>query len=288
MEVYECFGVSITVSLCSPLDPEVLFFWMQRFCPNVKKSNATDHAAAVICRQNAFCAFAQQGTQYELCGDWTGSESALARFLCQVFQTLLVSRGILFLRAACVSDDSQNAALLVGDVWQGKTAVASALHTQYGLQIVSDNCVAVSQAKILGYCRFLSFRSELLDAGPKAALMHVNNRSYFSADTDCLTLPLHVRTIVVPHINCGRNDFWVISKQESVWYLYAKLSQCFGGAILCNGTLAPPSIIDEAAGGSILAETNRLLDAAPICYAAAESSVIAEKIYSLLTAALKS
>ena len=191
--------------------------------------------------------------------------SFLAKFITQVFQYLLISEEILFIPAACVSNDKK-CLLILGDFWQGKTSTALNITKKYDFNLVSDNYVAIKNCKVIGATKYISKRQEDV-SDDKISLLKVNERCFYKNESKLNTYSLDISNFLLPFINSKDNNIHLISKEESKWYLYQKLIRLLGGeCVLFNGNLPSPILLDKNSSILILNIVNRLLCKLDILY----------------------
>ena len=93
--ILECCKKRINISTCTDINESKLFFWAERFCPSVKTSASNGSCDFVIyCIKSINSRIYRKFNCYFLEGDWNNSEDFLAKFVTQLFQSLLINQGI--------------------------------------------------------------------------------------------------------------------------------------------------------------------------------------------------
>lgn len=248
-------------------------FWLKRDCPNSEILNDCQTYEYVV-----FCENSIITTEYNIInntivlrGNFKKCEAWLAKFISQLFQKLLLKDQIIFLNAACVIFNNE-AALMIGDFGQGKTSTAMAINESLKSSILlSDNYVAIKDNHVIGATDYISIRDENNYAQEKIKksnlLFNKNNRDFYNIDSN-KNIKYIIKKIIVPFINSGDENFHIVSKEESKWYLYQKMCRLINGeTVLFNGILPSPIFNDEESSKEILNICNCYLEKSDILYA---------------------
>lgn len=257
---FECFNRKICLNLYHDAS-DMLYFWVKRFCPNVKiikevdKKIECDFTIEFI--ESKKYNYVINNNCIKIYGTLTDNESYIAKFITQCFQKMLIEDDILIIPSSCISRDN-NAILIIGDFWQGKTSVAINMAKEYQLNLVSDNYVAIKNGYIIGSTSYISIRKEDINENLKS-LYNVNER-YFYESYDYKNIKLKIVGFLLPYINSSDNNIHIISKEESKWYLYQKFIRLLcGETILFDGKLPSPIFLDKGISQKILKIVERLL-----------------------------
>ena len=285
MEVYlSCFNKKIKVKLFKGVSNYYLFkFWLYRFCPGINFiEKSTLYHFTIKCIQSSKHEYKLVNKTLYIFGNFENYESFMAKLITQVFQMLLIKERILILPAACVGKNN-DCLLIIGDFGQGKTSTAIHLYEKNNLELITDNYVAIKNSKVIGSTMFLSIREEnnkLLKDYKK--VFTLNNRMFYERK-NYLNIEKSIKGFVVPFINNGDNNFHVISKEESKWYLYQKFSRLINGeTILFNGKMPSPVFNTKNTSIAILNIVNQVLENNMILYASSSLENIAKESYKFL------
>jgi len=275
---YKCFNRILKLKLNNNKVDE-LDFWLQRFCPNLEilnNNNCYNVDFNIECVESNKCKYILEDKNIKLYGSMNNYASFLAKFITQVFQKLLIDDSIVFIPAACVSNINQ-CILVIGDFWQGKTSTALNIAQKYNLNLISDNYIAVSNLKVIGATKYISKREEDADKNDNS-LLKINNRYFYNNPYFSQTNKLEIIGFVLPYINSSDNNIHLISKEESTWYLYQKITRLLSGeTILFNGVLPSPIFLDNENSKKILSIVNELLSKNYIKYISSNINTIVEE-----------
>lgn len=280
---FECFNKKICLNLYHDAS-DMLYFWIKRFCPNVKiikeanKKIECDFVIKFI--ESKKYNYIINNNYIKIYGTLTDNESYVAKFITQCFQKMLIEDGILIIPSSCISKNN-NAILIIGDFWQGKTSVAINMAKKYKLNLVSDNYVAIKNGYIIGSTSYISIRKEDINENLKS-IYNVNDR-FFYESYDYKNIKLKIDGFLLPYINNGDNNIHIISKEESKWYLYQKFIRLLcGETILFDGKLPSPIFLDKEISQKILKIVERLLLNNEIKYASTSMEKIIEEGIKIL------
>lgn len=288
--VYSCFGKSILLSFPNNLGNNVseLDFWTKRFCPSIKSISFSDNYSVdykIECVDSTHYSYRIYKNRIVISGIWYNYESFLAKFITQVFQNLLFDNNIVFIPAACVIKNN-SAILIVGDFWQGKTSVALGFVNRYNFSLLSDNYIAIQNNTILGGTSYLSLKQENLHTSldlQQNIFIH-DNRAYFNK-SECKTLITNkpqIIGILIPHINNNDNNFHFISYNDSVWFLYQKLTRLINGeSVFFTDIIPSPNFNNKKKSKQILTYTTQLLQSCSLLYASASLDIIIDNSLKL-------
>ena len=275
---FRCFNRTIKVKLYKKTS-NLIVFWLERFCPNVEliKSEVNDYEPDLVIEfinSNKYN-YCKKQNIYKLYGKIDTNESYIAKFITQCFQKLLINDGILIIPAACVS--TGNAALLIlGDFWQGKTSLALNMKKKYNYDILSDNYVAIKKDVVIGTSKFISIRKEDIDLDMENSSLYNINDRYFYSNSCCSMLNKKICGFLIPYISNGNNTH-IISKEESIWYLYQKFTRLLcGETILFDGNLSSPVFLNKHSSTIILGIVKHLLENSKIVYSSSELNNISD------------
>lgn len=272
---YKCFSRVIKLVLETKKNRE-LDFWIERFCPNVEIiGNKNYYDMTIECFNSSNYDYIIKDKHISIYGKMIKYSSFLAKFITQVFQYLLINDEILFIPAACVTDE-EKCMLILGDFWQGKTSTALSITKKYKLSLVSDNYVAIKNYRVIGATKYISVRQEDINDDSKS-ILKINNRHFFRNETKYGYKPLKINYFLLPFINGSDNNIHLISKEESKWYLYQKLIRLLSGeCVLFNGNLPSPIFLNKKNSILILNIVNKLLCKLDILYISASMNNIVE------------
>lgn len=265
---FKCFNKKICLNLYHEAS-NMLYFWVKRFGPNVeiiKEDNNTvgcDFYIRFI--ESPKYNYIINNNCIKIYGILTDNESYVAKFVIQCFQKLLIEDDILIIPSSCVAKEN-NAILIIGDFWQGKTSVAINMSKEHKVNLVSDNYVAIKKGYVIGFTNYISIRKEDIIENTKS-IYNVNDR-YFYERCDYKNKRLKIVGFFLPYINNGDNNIHIISKEESKWYLYQKFIRLLcGETILFDGKLPSPVFLDKRISQKILKIVESLLLKNEIKYA---------------------
>lgn len=268
----KCCSHHIKVSLCEKINKENFIFWLERFCPGVEKEeNCDGFEIEIECIESSDSKIVESDNKVKIYGDWCDSEDFSAKYVTQVIQRLLVSNGELIIPGACVKTSEGHCILFVGDFWQGKTMSALNYARKFKKDIVSDNYVLIKNGKVFGGSKYLStplaYNSQLHDNN----VLHKvekNNRFFYENKYICENnVEMTIEDIFIPHINNGRGDKNVISKDESIWFLYQKFTRMLSGeTVLFHGALPSPCYLNETNSKVILELVKKILEKSRLIY----------------------
>lgn len=284
--VYTCLGKTISLEFPSNWENNLqkVDFWIKRFCPVVELSYQSNNVDYIIrCVDSTKYGYNIGTKQIVITGKWSEFESFLGKFITQVFQNLLVDDDIFFMPAACVINNN-SAILIIGDFWQGKTSVAMNFAKRKGLILMSDNYVAIKNDKVIGGTNYLSIRKETPNASFdfNQSIFLFDGRYYFQNKQNIGAGELSIQGILTPHINASGNDFHFVSYNESVWFVYQKLTRLINGeAVLFIDKLPSPNFNDKKKSQKFLACTTRLLDSCGLLFASAPIDLIIDRSMEL-------
>ena len=177
--------------------------------------------------------------------------------------------------ASCIANKN-NALLVIGDFWQGKTSSAINISSKYKYNLISDNYVAIKDGYIIGATSFISVRKEDIK-DKNNSIFNVNDR-YFYNNKYCYDSNLKIIGFMLPYINNGDDNIHYISKEESCWYLYQKFSRLLcGETILFDGELTSPIFLNKSNSKKILKIVDDLLINNTIKYVSAPMNIIVEE-----------
>lgn len=281
---FNCFEIQIQIIPDNgvKLDWQQLTFWLKRFCPNVvaQVQETVHHRIYLITHtENTVCI---NNSNTILQGKWDeGTESALAKYITQVFQKELVKSNIFFVPAAAIAI-KEKLVLIMGDFWQGKTTVALHAAKQIkGAQVLTDNYIAIKDDKVIGHTNYLSIRNDNKHiTNEEVVLINRNNRRFIQ--NEYINTVHEICGLCIPHINQGDNNYHNISKEEAVWYLYQKMSRLHNGeCVLFNGEKASPIFNNEITSNKILCIAKRWTEKYPIVYASGPLENISDVLEQL-------
>ena len=288
-QIYSCFNKNIKlIANDISIDLAKLEFWLKRDCPNVKTLNNDEKVEhSIICENSTIepqCITNNISTILK--GDFKECETWFAKFISQMFQKLLIEDGIIFLNSSCVAFNKE-AILILGDFGQGKTSTAIGVCEYFKKSILlSDNYVAVKNSCIIGITDYLSVRNENNYVQNKIdyndLVLNINNRDFYKTKVN-KNIDYKIKKIIVPFVNVGDENFHIISKEESSWYLYQKLCRLINGeTVLFNGSLPSPILNNEVISKKILDISNNYLINNNILYASSSVENIAKYICNIL------
>lgn len=280
---FECFNKKICLNLYHEAS-SMLYFWVKRFCPNVKiikeDNNKIECDFIIEFIESKKYNYIIDNNCIKIYGILTDNESYIAKFITQCFQKMLIEDDILIIPSSCISKDN-NAILIIGDFWQGKTSVAINIAKEYKLNLVSDNYVAIKNGYVIGSTSYISIRKEDINEKLKS-IYNVNDR-YFYESYDYKNRELKIVGFLLPYINNGDNNIHIISKEESKWYLYQKFIRLLcGETILFDGKLPSPIFLDKEISQKILKIVESLLINNEIKYASTSMEKIVEEGIKIL------
>lgn len=274
---YNCFNKKISIELYE-ISNDMLDFWLKRFCPNIIKiqdSVNLKNDLEIIIKKSEKSNYRIKNNKIFLYGTIKDNISYIAKFITQCFQKLLIKENILIIPASCVANKN-NALLVIGDFWQGKTSSAINISSEYKYNLISDNYVAVKDGYIIGTTSFISVRKENMK-DKNTSIFNVNDR-YFYNKKYCYDSNLKIIGFMLPYINSEDNNIHYISKEESCWYLYQKFSRLLcGEAILFDGKLTSPIFLNKSNSKKILKIVEKLLINNNIKYVSAPMNIIVEE-----------
>lgn len=281
---YNCFDKNICLELYSK-PSDLLFFWLKRFCPNIKeipynkKNIIVDYDIKFI--KSEEYDYIEKENSITILGVIAENESFIAKFVTQCFQKLLIEDNILIVPSSCVCYRGQSL-LIIGDFWQGKTSVALNLVSNANFQLISDNYVAIKNGNIIGCTNYISIRKE--DIGDRYTSIYTVNDRYFYENEYCFNNEnLQIIGFLLPYINNSDNNIHFISTEECKWYLYQKFTRLFcGEAILFEGKLPSPIFLNKDISKKVLNIINELLKNNRIKYVSSSMSVIIEEGQKML------
>jgi len=278
---YVCFDKCIKITFPN-LKLELFQFWLNRFCPNISEgNNCTKFDYEIICNDSLKYDYIEFENSIELFGLWENCESSLAKLVTQVFQKLLVEDDIFIFPAACVEKNG-NGLLIIGDFWQGKSSTAIYMDQNFDFNIISDNYVAVKNNYIIGASKFISLRKEnnCFKLNSKN-ILEINNRLFYERENN-FDSKLKIIGLLNPFINDSDSNFHIVTKEESVWYLYQKISRLLSGeTILFNGNFPSPIFNNKDISIKILRTVNSLIESNNILYASSSLHNICNESYKL-------
>lgn len=271
---YSCFNKKISIKLYEKTDG-MLDFWLKRFCPSIIKipdSTQLKIDLEIIVTKSEKTNYSIRKNKIFLFGNIRNNISYLAKFVTQCFQKLLIEENILIIPASCVAKEN-NALLVIGDFWQGKTSSALNISSKYKYNLISDNYAAIKDGYIIGATSFISVRKEDIK-DKNNSIFSINDR-YFYNNKYCYNSNLKIIGFMLPYINKGDNNIHYISKEESYWYLYQKFSRLLcGETILFDGKLPSPIFLSKSNSKKILKIVDELLIKNSIKYVSAPMDII--------------
>ena len=175
----------------------------------------------------------------------------------------------------------EKAILILGDFWQGKTAVAINMNIKYKLNIISDNYVAIKDGFVIGSTNYLSIRKENIKTNSKS-ILSINDRFFYKNFKKRKKI-VKITGFLLPHINSSDKNIHIISKEESIWYLYQKFTRLLSGeTILFEGKLPSPIFLNKRNSKIILKIIYNLLIKNEIKYTSTSIDNIVEEGYEIL------
>lgn len=276
---YKCFNKKVCVEIYNKAS-EMLDFWLKRFCPNITKMKVKENENIFsdlnikIIKSKKYD-YVLKNNNITIFGIMTKNESYIAKFITQCFQSLLIKENILIIPASCVSYKGK-ALLILGDFWQGKTAIALNISSEHYFDLVSDNYVAIKEGKVIGYTEYLSIRKENI-TNITNSIYNVNDR-YFYKNLYSNNISLKIAGFLLPYINSSDNNIHTISDEESKWYLYQKFTRLLcGETILFEGKLPSPIFLNKNSSKMILNIIEKLLKKNKIKYVSSSMDKIKEE-----------
>lgn len=274
---YSCFNKKISIKLYEKPN-EMLDFWLKRFCPSIIKIQDSVNLKKdleIIINKSEKTNYRIRNNKIFLYGTIRDNISYIAKFITQCFQKLLIKENILIIPASCIANKN-NALLVIGDFWQGKTSSAINISSKYKYNLISDNYVAIKDGYIIGATSFISVRKEDIK-DKNNSIFNVNDR-YFYNNKYCYDSNLKIIGFMLPYINNGDDNIHYISKEESCWYLYQKFSRLLcGETILFDGELTSPIFLNKSNSKKILKIVDDLLINNTIKYVSAPMNIIVEE-----------
>ena len=256
----------------------MLDFWLKRFCPSIIKIQDSVNLKKdleIIINKSEKTNYRIRNNKIFLYGTIGDNISYIAKFITQCFQKLLIKENILIIPASCIANKN-NALLVIGDFWQGKTSSAINISSKYKYNLISDNYVAIKDGYIIGATSFISVRKEDIK-DKNNSIFNVNDR-YFYNNKYCYDSNLKIIGFMLPYINNGDDNIHYISKEESCWYLYQKFSRLLcGETILFDGELTSPIFLNKSNSKKILKIVDDLLINNTIKYVSAPMNIIVEE-----------
>ena len=287
--LYNCFNKNIKICLKNiSIDTVCFEFWLKRDCPNIERIDFCENSNYLVMCENSIYKTESYVIENSIVlkGNFENCEAWLAKFISQIFQKLLIEDEVIFLNAACVVFNNE-AILMLGDFGQGKTSTAIGIceHLNNTL-LISDNYVALKENYVIGITDYISIRNENSYANnilkKNNLILDINNRGFYSIEND-KNIKYSIKKIIIPFINCGDNNFHIISKEESKWYLYQKMSRLINGeTLLFNGILPSPIFNNEGISKKILRISNNYLEGNNILYVSSSVEFIAKYISNIL------
>jgi len=287
--MFKCLDVSVAVKLPDLKQVEDLKFWLERFCPAVETDNRNSAGAdyLITCKhsdKNNYTITSKQSIS--LYSTWNYDYGAfLAKFITQVFQKILNSEDFYIFPSACVVKDNK-AVLILGDYWQGKTSVAlNTFSLDQNVNIISDNYVIIKKRRVLYGTKYISLRKENISRYDKLLdtnkIKEVNSRTFFEYSNK--KAPSKIVGCVIPYINQGDDNLHVVSKEESAWYLYQKMSRIINGdTVLFNGMYPSPNFDDKMSAIKRLNYVKRFLLFSDLHYASSNIDRISNYILKIM------
>lgn len=267
--LFSCFTKTIELIVDDALEIHVseLMFWLERFIPGIEEgNNPADYTIYLNAAEvnELLC----NDDNSSISGVFSqGCESSIAKYIQQMFARLLLEDNYFLIPAACVQKKGETI-LLLGDYWQGKTSVAMELVMNLGFDIISDNYVMLKDDNVVCGTNHISVRKEntkLLDMSKKVSLVERNNRCFFDRENDKKTYK--IKGLATCHINEGDNNFHIVSKEESTWFVYTKFKRMFTGeCLLFDGTVPSFAYDDEKVSKAILHMVNGFLESRSLHY----------------------
>lgn len=271
---YSCFNKIISIKLYEKAN-DMLDFWLKRFCPSIIKIQDSEKLKIdfeIIVVESKKTNYSIKNNKIILYGSIGNNISYIAKFVTQCFQKLLINENILIIPASCVANDNQ-ALLVIGDFWQGKTSSALNISSTYNYNLISDNYVAIKDGYIIGATSFISVRKE--DTTDKRnSIFSINDRFFFK-NKYCYKNNLKIVGFMLPYINKEDSNIHYISKEESYWYLYQKFSRLLcGETVLFDGKLPSPIFLNKSNSKRILTIVDKLLANNSVKYVSAPMNII--------------
>ena len=245
-----CCNYWIKLLYVEEIDTDELVFWLKRFCPNVIVCTEFQNYKVVVkCLQSEEHKLTELEDTIYILGQWKNSEDFLAKFITQLLQRFLVYDGILIVPASCVQIEKNKCILFIGDFWQGKTVSASSFASYHSKQLICDNYVLIRNGKVFGCSEYISLPEFLVSRGTDSIyqpVMKKNNRVFFQRKGNLLDGELVIAGLFIPYLNQGMSELRAISKEESIWFLYQKLTRLLcGETVLFHGELASPCYLND-------------------------------------------
>ena len=129
---YSCFNKKISIKLYEKPN-EMLDFWLKRFCPSIIKIQDSVNLKKdleIIINKSEKTNYRIRNNKIFLYGTIGDNISYIAKFITQCFQKLLIKENILIIPSSCIANKN-NALLVIGDFWQGKTSSAINISSKY-------------------------------------------------------------------------------------------------------------------------------------------------------------
>lgn len=266
-----CCNYWIKISYVEEIETDELVFWLKRFCPNVITCTEFQNFNIVVqCLQSEEYKLLELEDSVYIQGQWKNSEDFLAKYITQLLQRFLVCDGILIVPAACVQIEKNKCILFIGDFWQGKTLSASKFAFYHSKQLICDNYVIIRNGIVFGCSEYISIPEFLVSQVSNSIyqpVMKKNNRVFFQRKESLSKRELVIDGLFIPYINQGMSELRAISKEESVWFLYQKLTRLLcGETVLFYGELASPCYLNDNNSRIVLNIVKELLERNSLIY----------------------
>lgn len=267
-----CFEHWIKLSFGDEIELDSLFFWIKRFCPSVSiDMEIHKYEIEINCIKSDYYDLSETDTIIQIYGNWLKSEDFLAKYVTQVMQKILIKEKLLIIPASCVEIEKNKCILFIGDFWQGKTISAANFANFYSKKMISDNYVMIRDGKVCGCSDYVSLPEIMVDRRDNSFYKKItvrNNRIFYERKEKMQNgQELNINGLFIPYVNKGMNDLRPITEEESIWFLYQKLTRLLcGETVLFHGELPTPCYLNHENSKTILQIVRRLLEKNTLIY----------------------
>ena len=266
IKYYSCFDkcVAIEFNNCDIEMLERIDFWIKKFTPSVKEDKGELIDCFVYLENNSkINKVSETNKKSLLIGNIKGNEGSIGKYVSQIFQKLVIKNGIIFVHGSAVSFKDRGV-IIIGDYGQGKTSLALGCTIKdKRILLLSDNCVAIKDNKIIGSTSSISLRQAnnkmlsklLIDK----SFLH-SNRVYYDY-TSSVNNDINISSFVIPHINAEDNNNYIVPTDMTKIYLFEKFTSLLKGeTILFDGKFSTKSNANKNNLNIILKEISLIND----------------------------
>ena len=248
---YNCFEKIMAINYCNLNDDQVkkIDFWINKFTPSIEFYNKTfpDFELHIINDYSKYD-FIEHKNIATIIGKIEGIEANIGKYVSQIYQRLLINKGIIFVHASSVYKNDKGI-IIIGDYGQGKTSVAlGCILKDEEISLLSDNGIAIKDNKIIGYTKSISLRqvnNKMLSLFDNKKKFDYVNRTYFDYQVE-KGKNIEISSIIIPHINAEDDNNYLVDENIAKFYLYEKLSSLIKGeTLLFNGKFITKSYANK-------------------------------------------